>query len=115
MPVPDDDDRRIHRPLPRHQNGPLMPSFRLRVSISLAAILAAAVLAEAGAGSPTVPACTAPAGGWKASNGAQVTPAREARLVVLVDRYRRPNGLGLAQPGHPRPAPGLGSPCPGQP
>src|SRR5260370_36685046 len=99
MPVPDDDDRRIHRPLPRHQNGPLMPSFRLRVSISLAAILAAAVLAEAGAGSPTGPACTAPAGGWQASNGAPGTPARGARPVGAGDRFRRRTGVGPATPG----------------
>jgi hypothetical protein len=78
-----------------------MPSFRLRVATVLATILAAAVLAEAGAGSPTVPTCAAPAGGWKASNGAQVTPARESRLVVLVDRYRRQNGLRAAKRGKP--------------
>ena len=77
-----------------------MPSFGLRVSILLAAMLAAAVLAEAGAGSPTVPGCTAPAGGWKASSGAQVTPARESRLVVLVDRYRRQNGLHAVKRGN---------------
>ena len=50
-----------------------MPSFGLRVSTLFATILAVAVLAEAGAGSPTVPTCAAPAGGWKASNGARVT------------------------------------------
>jgi hypothetical protein len=78
-----------------------MPSFRLRLSILLATILAAAVLAEAGAGSPTVPTCAAPTGGWKASNGAKVTPASESRLVVLVDRYRRQNGLHAVKRGKP--------------
>ena len=78
-----------------------MPSFRLRVSIVLASILVVAVLVEAGAGSPTVPTCTAPAGGWKASNGTQVTPARESRLVVLVNRYRRQNGLHAAKRAKP--------------
>jgi hypothetical protein len=78
-----------------------MPSFRLLASTWLAAILVAAVLAEAGAGSPTVPTCAPPAGGWKASNGAQVTPAGESRLVVLLDRYRRQNGLRAAKLGQP--------------
>ncbi len=78
-----------------------MPSFRLPVSILLATILAAALLAEAGAGSPAVPTCTAPAGGWRASDGPQVTPARASRLVVLVDRYRRLNDLHAATLGKP--------------
>jgi hypothetical protein len=76
-----------------------MPSFRLRVSILLATVLAAAVLAEAGAGSPTAPTCAVPAGGWTASKGAQVTSARGSRLVVLVNRYRRQNGLRAVKRG----------------
>jgi hypothetical protein len=98
--VPDDESA-IPRPLPVTETGPLMRSFRLRVLILLATILAAAVLAEAGAGSPTLPACAAPAGGWKASKGVQVTRARGSRLVVLVDRYRRQNGLHAAKRGKP--------------
>jgi hypothetical protein len=80
---------------------PLMLSFRLRISILLATVLAASVLAEAGAGSPAVPSCAVPAGGWKASNGVRVTRARELRLVVLVDRYRRQNDLRAAKLGKP--------------
>jgi hypothetical protein len=98
--VPDDEAAiPVHSPVT--ETDPPMRSFRLRVSTLLATILAAAVLAEAGAGSPTVPTCAAPAGGWNASNGAQVTPARESRLVVLVDRYRRQNGLHAAKLGKP--------------
>ena len=78
-----------------------MPSLRLPVSMLLATVLAAAVLAEAGAGSPTAPTCTAPAGGWRASSGVQVTPAKASRLVALVDRYRRLNGLRSAKLGKP--------------
>ena len=76
-----------------------MPLFRLRITILLATILAVAVLAEAGTGSPTAPTCTAPAGGWKASNGPQLMPAVASRLVVLVNRYRRQNGLRAAKRG----------------
>ena len=72
-----------------------MPSFRVRVATLLATVLAAAVLSEAG--SPAAPvACSAPTGGWKAASGsssAPAAPAQARRLMVLVNRYRRENGL----------------------